>query len=319
MIVTFTPNPSIDATVSVERLIPGEVLRVTASTREAGGKGINVANAAAKAGVETVAVAPTSHGDPFIPLVSSIGVPLRTVTVEGRVRTNTAITEADGRTTKVNESGPHLSEEDLEALEREVVSACDGATIAVLAGSLPPGAPADWYATLVRNLRSTHPGLRIAVDTSDQPLEALGRRLDDSAPDIIKPNAFELGQIAGTDGHDLESRADSGDFEPVLATARRLVERGVREVLVTLGGAGACLVTADGAWHAAPPPVLVRSTVGAGDSSLAGYVVASLNGAQPAEALRHAVAYGSAAASLPGTTIPGPDDIDLAGTTVRAL
>ena len=85
-----------------------------------------------------------------------------------------------------------------------------------------------------------------------------------------------------------------------------LVDRGVDAVLATLGGAGAVLVTAEGAWHATPPPTTVVSTVGAGDSSLFGYLLGDLRGAGPADRLRLAVAYGSAAAGLPGTTIPTP-------------
>ena len=100
-----------------------------------------------------------------------------------------------------------------------------------------------------------------------------------------------------------------GPPEPPQPTARLLVDLGIGAVLVTLGPAGAVLVTADGAWHATAPEVPVVSTVGAGDSSVAGYILADVNGGDEAERLRTAMAYGSAAASLPGTTLPTPADL----------
>lgn len=321
VIITFTANPSIDATMSIDALEAGGVLRVSESRREAGGKGINVSNAVLKAGHSTIAIAPVGDSDPFITLVAASGIPLHSVPVPEPVRTNTTVTETDGRTTKFNESGARLDEASVHGLEAELVETAraTGAQAAVLAGSLPPGAPADWYATLVRALREVGNDLLIAVDTSDEPLKQLGRQLEWGAPDVVKPNAFELGQLAGLDGVELERQADLGNLDTVVAAARELVDKGIGEVLVTLGGAGACLVTADGAWHASTPPAKVSSTVGAGDSSLAGYILARLDGQDFPDALRNAVAYGTAAAAKPGTGIPSPDDIDLARTTVREL
>lgn len=321
VIVTFTANPSIDVTMCVNRLELGGVLRVTRSLRQPGGKGINVASAMVKAGRDTVAIAPAAQHDPFVALTARAGLPLRTIPVDGAVRTNTTVTEADGRTTKLNEPGAALTETVMRALEAELTTAASApATKAVvLAGSLPPGAPADWYPTLIRALRTTCPEVLIAVDTSDEPLKQLGEQVVGAAPDVVKPNAFELGQLCGRDGAELQRQAENGCFEQVADAARELVEKGISDVLVTLGGAGACLVTAHGAWHAATPPAQVRSTVGAGDSALAGYVLARLNGADFPDALRHAVAYGTAAAANPGTESPSPDDIDLERTLVREL
>ena len=136
-----------------------------------------------------------------------------------------------------------------------------------------PGAPADWYATLVRSLRST--GARIAVDTSEAPLLALLAAGPAAAPDLLKPNTEELAQLAG-----VTEESITDDPDAALAAVARLHERGVAEVLLTLGGDGAVLSTADGGlWSARPPRTTVRSTVGAGDSSLAGYVLADLAGA----------------------------------------
>lgn len=321
MIITFTANPSIDATMSIDSLDAGGVLRVSQSRREPGGKGINVSNAVLKADASTLAIVPAADTDPFTVLATAAGIPLRTVTVDDPVRTNTAVTETDGRTTKFNEQGARLTDSTLNALQETLVDAATStaAQAAVLAGSLPPGAPTDWYAHLVRSLREAGSDLLIAVDTSDEPLRQLGKKLEGGAPDVVKPNAFELGQLAGLDGAELERRADEGELDAVVDAAKELVSKGIREVLVTLGGAGACLVTAEGAWHASTPPAQVSSTVGAGDSSLAGYILARLDGADYPDALRNAVAYGTAAAAKPGTGIPSPEDIDLARTEVREL
>lgn len=319
MIVTFTANPSIDATINIDTLSPGGVLRVSDSSREPGGKGINVSNAVLKAGQQTLAIAPALDSDPFVSLASGAHIPLQTVPVDGRVRTNTTVTESDGRTTKFNEPGAPLDDVARDTLRAQLVSAAADAKAVVLAGSLPPGAPTDWYTQLVGAIREANPDVLIAVDTSDEPLRVLGRNLESAAPDVVKPNGFELGQLAGLDGEELERQADAGHLDAVVEAAQGLVDKRVGQVLVTLGGAGACLVTADGAWHASPPPATVRSTVGAGDSSLAGYVLARLAGKDYPDALRQAVAYGTAAAANPGTEIPSPEDLDLDRTTVREI
>ena len=152
------------------------------------------------------------------------------------------------------------------------------------------------------------------MDTSDAPLQALVERLPGSAPQLMKPNGEELASFTGADAEKLES-------DPVAAAlaARVLLDRGVETVLATLGAHGAVLVTADGAWHATPPPTTVVSTVGAGDSSLFGYLLGDLRGRSPAQRLALAVAYGSAAAGLPGTTIPQPAQVTPELVSVRDL
>ncbi|UNX53851.1 1-phosphofructokinase family hexose kinase [Georgenia sp. TF02-10] len=184
----------------------------------------------------------------------------------------------------------------------------DGADWVALSGSLPPGVPVDWYGALTRRLRAA--GRRVAVDTSDAPLRALAAGFPAAAPDLLKPNAEELAQLSGGDPEALEAAAAAGDLAPTVGAARRLLDQGVGAVLATLGGAGAVLVTAAGAWAATPPPITLRSTVGAGDSALAGYLIAAVAGRDEPARLRHAVAYGSGAAALAGTALPRPDQTD---------
>lgn len=318
MIVTVTPNPSIDRTVSLgTTLTRGAVHRVTSATSEPGGKGVNVARALALAGLDTIAVLPTSDDDPMVAALRAAGVTFRSVPVGGVVRTNLAITEADGTTTKLNEPGAPLDADALDALTRAVLTHAETASWIVLSGSLPPGVPDDWYADVVARLASAP--CHVAVDTSERPLDALAAGFGTAAPDLIKPNAEELAGLVGASPEELESAAAQGDPAPVILAANQLIERGAKTILVTLGAAGAVLVDGGGSWIAAPPPITPRSTVGAGDSSLAGYVRAAVGGAEPPRRLQMAVAYGSAAAALPGSALPAPSQVDLDAVRVYAI
>jgi 1-phosphofructokinase len=300
MIVTLTPNPSIDRTVTLdEPLQRGSVQRVVSVSSVAGGKGVNISRAAVAAGIPTGAVVPASDDDPFVHELLSAGVDCRPVPPAGEVRVNLAITEPDGTTTKLNSPGATVTTAVLDAMAQAMISRAATARWVVLAGSLPPGAPVGWYADLVTALRATP--AKIAVDTSDAPLSALVAALPDAAPDLMKPNGHELASFTGDDADELES-----DPAAAARAARYLVDRGVSTVLATLGGTGAVLVTADEAWFAPALPIDVVSTVGAGDSSLFGYLLGEVRGLSPAERLGLGVAYGSAAAGLPGTTIPTP-------------
>lgn len=335
MILTLTPNPSLDRTVSLPGpLQRGAVQRLTGVVMEPGGKGVNVARVLSNAGRAATTVLPAAENDPILTALGALELPgltVRSVPVAGPARINTAVTEPDGTTTKLNELGAGLNEEEIDAVEQALLEtlALTGVSAgpdphhwAVLSGSLPPGAPARWYARLVGLLREVAPGLRIAVDTSDEPLAALAAELPGSAPDLIKPNGEELGQLAGLPAERamaLEEGAVQGDYGPVVDAAHLLVGLGLGAVMVTLGPAGAVLVTADGAWHATAPEVPVVSTVGAGDSSVAGYILADVNGGDEAERLRTAMAYGSAAASLPGTTLPTPADLPEQAAVVTQL
>jgi 1-phosphofructokinase len=309
MIVTLTPNPSIDRTIALSSALDrGAVIRAEAVTSQSAGKGVNISRAAVAAGVPTIAVLPATQDDPYVHELLRDGIDCRPEPPAGPVRMNVTITEPDGTTTKINSPGATVSPHHLDRLRAALHQRAQKAQWVVLAGSLPPGAPEGWYADLVADLADVP--AKVAVDTSGAPLAALAGRLDQAAPDLMKPNGEELATLAGgPDAPALDGAAIEADPAVAAAAARRLVDRGVGAVLATLGAGGAVLVTAEGAWHATPPPTTVVSTVGAGDSSLFGYLLGDLQGAAPADRLRMAVAYGSAAAGLPGTTIPTPDHV----------
>lgn len=318
MIVTVTPNPSIDRTVTLPaRLVRGAVHRVQSVSTEPGGKGVNVARALTLAGLDTLAILPAGGRDPILSALQSCGVPFYAVPVDGAVRTNLTITESDGTTTKINEPGAVIDEAALAALTAAILDRAESARWVVLSGSLPPGMPDSWYADVVARLQSFD--CKVAVDTSDAPLAALAAEFGRAAPDLIKPNAEELASLAGVAAEHLEAALAQGDPDPVVAAARQLINRGAHTVLATLGPAGAVLVDETGSWLATPPPIKPRSTVGAGDSSLAGYVRADVAGAQPPQRLQMAVAYGSGAAALPGSALPSPAQIDLDDVAVKPI
>ncbi|MDQ0145879.1 1-phosphofructokinase family hexose kinase [Pseudarthrobacter niigatensis] len=323
MIVTFTANPSLDRTVALPGpLERGEVQRAVSVRQESGGKGVNVSRALVASGLESLAVLPGADSDPVLAGLRESAVPFVSLPIDEPLRTNVALTEPGGVTTKINEPGPALDGNQQEALLKLLVESSRGAGWVVLAGSLPPGFPADFYATVAQRLRSSADGAapRIAVDSSGPPLAAALTDGAEGMPDLLKPNAEELAELAAAAGFPPAS-GDELEADPTAAAAAAaaVVRSGVGAVLATLGSKGAVLVTADGAWLATHPPVAAVSTVGAGDSALAGYLLAHGRGAAPADCLRQAVAHGAAAASLPGSTVPAVNQTTPDAVTITAL
>ncbi|HVK26062.1 MAG TPA: 1-phosphofructokinase [Actinokineospora sp.] len=292
MIVTVTVNPSVDRTVEIDVLRRGAVTRTRPALLDAGGKGVNVARALAAHGHRATAVLPTggAEGVQLTALLATAGIAVVEVPIAGAVRSNITIAEADGTTTKLNEPGPHLSHEECARFTAATLDAARGAEWVALCGSLPPGVPTDFYADLIVSLRRR--GVRVAVDSSGDALRAAVA----ARPDLVKPNREELAELVG---HDVRTLGD------VLAAARTLDTA----VLASVGAEGALLVTADAAWHAHGARVEPRSTVGAGDALLAGFLAAQAIGP---DALADAVAWGTAAAALPGSRMPTPAELDRA-------
>ncbi|KAF4408886.1 MULTISPECIES: 1-phosphofructokinase [Streptomyces] len=299
MILTVTPNPSLDRTYEVPALARGEVLRATADRMDPGGKGVNVSRAVAAAGHRTVAVMPLGGpaGAVVTALLGEEGIPVAGVPVLGHTRSNISVAEPDGTLTKINAAGPELSASESEALLETVrVHAADASWIACC-GSLPRGLPPEWYAELVA--RAHRAGTRVALDTSGPALTAaLAAR-----PDVVKPNA---GELAEATGRPLMTVGDA------VAAARELCDRGARAVLASLGADGQLLVGASGVLHGSARTEVVRSNVGAGDASLAGFLG---SGGEGPGALAAALAHGAAAVRLPGSVMPSPGDLDPAAVT----
>ncbi|WP_369271635.1 1-phosphofructokinase [Streptomyces sp. R11] len=302
MILTVTPNPSLDRTYEVPALDRGEVIRATGERMDPGGKGVNVSRAVTAAGQRTVAVLPLggAPGALVADLLDAQGIEVAPVPVAGATRSNIALAESDGVLTKINAPGPQLSAAEQELLLETVREQSPDADWIACCGSLPRGLAASWYADVVT--RAHAGGARIALDTSGRALlEALRAR-----PDVVKPNAEELSEAVG---RPLTTVGDA------LKAAEELREMGAGAVLASLGADGQLLVDGSGAWFGSARVDVVRSNVGAGDSSLAGFLIAG--GAGP-EALASAVAHGAAAVQLPGSVMPSPADLDPSAVTVTA-
>lgn len=297
MIVTVTPNPSIDRTLRIPPLVRGELLRALSATAEAGGKGINVSRALAAQGHVTLAVVPLSEASAGL-IVGLLGgtTPLEAVPIAGEVRVNVSLVEADGTVTKINEPGPPIRPEDVEALLDRTAEVSARAAWVVGCGSLPPGAPTDLYARLARRI----PGpARVAIDADGAALRAcVGEPVG-----LLKPNRRELEELAGT------PLATLGE---VIGFAADLVRHGAGAVLVSLGPDGAVYVDAEGAVHAEADIDGVLNPVGAGDALLAGF----LAGGGDRSALATGVAWSVAACRSPGTRMRAVTAADAASVVV---
>ena len=310
-VVTVTPNPAIDWTLTVPEFAAGAVNRVTEQRSAAAGKGVNVAAALAAHGRRVAATGflGADNAAPFEALFARAGIEDRFVRVPGETRVGIKIVDpARGETTDVNFPGLAPSPRDVEAL-RETVAALAASRAGawfVLAGSLPPGVDPALYRELTETLRAA--GARVALDTSGEPFRhALAAR-----PHLVKPNADELAAITGRPLPDLGA---------VVAAAREIVAGGVELAVVSMGARGAVFVRAGEAVAARPPRVTVGSTVGAGDAMVAGTVAALLAGRALPEVARLASAFSLAALtrSTPGPATPAEVDAAAARIVVEPL
>jgi 1-phosphofructokinase len=257
VITTLTVNPSIDRTISVDRLRIGSSVLATATTVEPAGKGVNVSRALALNGLHTTAIFPLGDVDRggFGSLAETMNV--RPVRVAGELRTNVTIVEADGCITRVKEVGPQISSEDVECLLATTVDAALSSNWVVASGSLPPGTSLSIYRDLATRLEGT--GARLAVDTSGDALEATVG----SPVALLKPNRKELAELVGAP---IETLGD------VVDAAIALQLRAAEVVIVSLGSDGAVLADKDGVRFGSTAVEAVGNTVGSGDAMLAGFI-----------------------------------------------
>ncbi|MEV6344718.1 1-phosphofructokinase family hexose kinase [Actinoplanes sp. NPDC051851] len=294
MILTVTLNPSVDRALEVEALVRGEVLRSVDSHIDPGGKGVNVSRALLANGVRSTAVVPAggAEGEQLVDLLKGEGVDMLAVPIAGRTRSNITLAEPDGTVTKVNEAGPVLTAAEFAQVSSAVLAAAGAADWVVLCGSLPPGDSLPAFAGLCEQLVAA--GARLAVDSSGPALLAGVA----AGAALVKPNREELAEAVGGE---LRTVGD------VLEACEKLRKAGAGAVLASLGADGAVLVADSGVLAGAAPVTVPRSTVGAGDAMLAGFLAA---GARGEAALIEGLAWGSASVGLPGSRMPGPADLD---------
>ena len=252
MIYTVTLNPALDKTVEIPGMALDTVNRITEMRTDPGGKGINVSKVIAKLGGESCAAGILGGGSGKMLEKLLEGEPFATRFrfVEGQTRTNLKIIDREGHTnTDINEPGLTVTAADLDALLHDLLAEVHAGDIVVLAGSLPKGAPQDTYRSWTAACKKA--GAWVFLD-ADGALLAEGIK---AAPYLIKPNDGELSRLAGKK---LET------LEELTAEGRKLLERGIERVVISLGGRGALYLRKGSTIYAEGLRVPVGSTVGAG-------------------------------------------------------
>ncbi len=286
-VLTVTLNPALDLTVRLPSLRLGEVNRSDSLQVHAAGKGLNVAQVLADLGHQLTVTGFLGEGNPqaFEQLFAARGFADEFVRVAGDTRSNLKLAEADGRVTDINGPGLAVSEAQCDELLARLERLVPDHDLVVVAGSLPRGIEVQWFVELLQRLKRL--GARVALDTSGAALrEGLA-----ATPWLIKPNEEELGEARGV---------ALDDSSAIAAEARRLQAEGIAHVVVSQGARGVSWFSPNAALHANPPKVRVVSTVGAGDSLLAGMLHGLLEGWPAERTLTHATAIAAQAVGQVG-------------------
>lgn len=290
MIVTLTLNPALDKSTTVERMTPEQKLRCTPMQMDAGGGGINVSKGIQKLGGQSTSVFPVGgrNGDTLLELLQTAGLRVQATTVPGATRENISVTEtATNLQYRFTLPGTHLSPEDAAAC-LEAVRQLQPRWL-VASGSLPPGLPEHYYEEVAKLAKEI--GARLIIDTSGPALTAAAA----VGVYLLKPNLGELSALAGVDELAMNQVDDA---------AMSIVEQGKCEVVVvSLGPQGALWATKEGFEHVPAPTVKKQTTVGAGDSMVAGMVWALSEGRSLREMVQIGVACGTAATLSRGTQL----------------
>jgi 6-phosphofructokinase 2 len=291
-IVTLTPNPCIDESAGFERLVPDRKLRCQTPSYEPGGGGVNVARAIRRLGGRALAVFPAGGpaGELLRSLLDAEDVVHLALPISCWTRENfNAREETTGHQYRFVFPGPQLTETELESFYEALAGLSPFPAYLVASGSLPPGCPADFLARLAVMARAR--GARFVLDSHG---EAALRALD-AGVHLFKPSLREFREL---------TRLPGAEEEELAAAAYRWVRLGRCEAIVlSLGAAGALWVTASASGRVPAPTVPVRSTVGAGDSMLAGIVLRLEEGCELADAVRFGVAAAAASVMNPGTEL----------------
>jgi 6-phosphofructokinase 2 len=298
-IVTLTINPAVDKSARVEQVVPERKLRCRMPRFDPGGGGINVSRAIKTLGGESVALFP--YGGPLGQMLQKLlgeeGIQQIPVPIAGLSRENLIVyEESSGQQFRFGMPGPKLEEDEWRQC-LEMLSDLDPKPDYVVAsGSLPPGVPTDFYARVSR--AASDRGIRLILDSSGEAL----RLAANVEVYLLKPNLRELRSL-GDEG-------DNEPFDPEKAAMKLVQNRNIQIVVVSLGAAGALLVSSEGAERFHAPTVPIESKVGAGDSMVAGIVLRLAQGVPLRDAVRFGVAAGAAAVMTPGTELCRKEDTE---------
>lgn len=297
-IITVTLNPALDVTLWLESLDFVEPNETTKELLYAGGKGVNISRVLASLGVKAKALGlcGDDNAGRFMNLLDGDGVLHDFVRTGGAVRENLTINIPDGRFLKINRRGSAVSVEAMHQLRSKLEAELKdgGKTLLVFAGSLPPNVTAEGYKAFLMNFQREN--VYFALDNAFFKLEDL----QEIRPFVVKPNLLEFRKMCGSDLRTEQS---------IVKLARSMTGY-VQHTLVSLGGKGLIYAGTDGTYRLHNQQVKVKSTVGAGDTTLAAFLAAIQRGESAADAVRYAVAAGCASVTLDGTDIVSPELVE---------
>lgn len=296
MIHTITANPALDLTYRVPQIKFDDKIRAAQVIRAAGGNGINVSRVAARLGHETVAMGFLGgrSGEEIEDLLKAEGVRTWFTPHADTTRTNVIIQDDESQQIRVSGAGATVTQNEVEHLVSSIME-LRTPDFLVISGGLLKGMPKDFYVAVTRY--AVRDGIPVAADADGDELKSAVK----AGVYLIKPNHYELERLTGVE---VKTHHDA------VKAAKKVLQQGVEVVVCSIGAHGAVLVTETEAWKAVPPKVKVDSAVGAGDSLLAGVLVAKAREKSWDEVLRLGVACGTATAMSPGTDLCYLKDIE---------
>lgn len=296
-ILTVTFNPCIDKTINIDGFNYGGLNRADKVREDVGGKGINVAKVLKSFGKPCISYAMVAgqNGKKLMDFLENEGIDAICTQVEGEIRTNhKVVNKKDKITTEINEKGFTVLAEDCTRAVKTIEKALESCDILVLAGSIPNGMDDRIYADLTL-IANSH-GVKVILDADTDKL----KYGIDACPYAIKPNLYEFEILTC-------KKLDS--IEVIVSEAKKLIQRGIELVVISMGAEGAVFVNRDGAYKAEPFDIDCKSTVGAGDSMVAAMAYSVHNGIAIEDMAKLSVAAGSITSSKEGTDVCTADEV----------
>lgn len=296
-IITLTLNPAFDMHCFCESFSPYHENLASITALEAGGKGVNISRALTSLGVENTAlvVLGDENADSFVKALRDDGINSICIEAEGRIRENITLHTSGSPETRISFRGFKADSSLLSQVEEKLDALVDSDTVLTFTGSMPEGISVSDAKKMLMKMKAK--GARIVIDSKSFTFDDLR----DVCPWLIKPNEEEISAYSSLSVNDLEDAARAADELRGICS---------ENVMISLGGAGAVLSTSEGIFISSAPRIEVRSTIGAGDSSIAGFIAAASEGCAYPEMLRRAICYGSAACMSEGTRPPKKEDVD---------
>lgn len=295
-IITLTLSPAIDVHCHADRFFVERENFANITSRDVGGKGINISRALLSHGVQNTAIVAVGkeNADAFLSALSAENINLHAISVKGRIRENITIHANGAKETRLSFDGFSADGKLLDEVKKLTDNILKNGDLLAIAGSIPSDVEISSIKRYIKALKIR--GVKVIIDSRSLSIDDVV----ECAPFLIKPNGEEISAYMGKEVFTASE---------AVKTANEIFKKGVENVMISLGEQGAVLACADGVFTAKAPKIEAISTIGAGDSSIAGFIAAYKDGKSAAECLKSAVAFGSAACLTEGTKAPQKEDI----------